>query len=120
MKDVTETGIDDVIFGDAEEGGEWSGIRDVVGGKGGERIDLIRDKMKSMFLTKTHILNHNLPRIASTKSATQRRVVLSERIVGSTKQQYFRLYPLLCSSYHFLLVSNDSLLRKHVVSFQIH
>ena len=70
MKDVTETGIDDIIFGDAKEGGEWCGIRDIFGGKRGERIDLIRDKMKSMFLTKTHILNHNLPRIASTESVS--------------------------------------------------
>ena len=41
MEDVAETGVDDVLFGDTQEGckGRWVG--DIVCGKSGEGIDLV-------------------------------------------------------------------------------
>lgn len=41
MKNVAETGVYDVVFRDAEERSERCGIRNIVGGKCGERIDLV-------------------------------------------------------------------------------
>ena len=60
MKDMTESGIDEVVFRDTEEGREWRWISYVFGGKRGKGIDLIGNKMNLVFLAKSHVLNHNL------------------------------------------------------------
>ena|SRR5271155_2832243 len=94
MKDMAESGIDEVVFRDTEERRERRWISNVFGGERGKGIDLIGNKMNLVLLAKSHVLNHNLSRITSTTLVPRKCGILSERVMWGTKHQNPSFYPL--------------------------